>query len=421
MQRRSFLKGVISSTALPVVLVAPNRADAFVVTLAAVSQVASIGASVLGFFGKSSNPTPQLVLENYNLLLGVHEKLDGLEVLIIEVLKKVNAIPALLQEEINAGAERSTNKDILAIVRSHEEALQVFETAKANGNSDAAYPILISSAEQNYTSIQNLRNTLSFYSAYSLMAIAASSVTELSLYVLQGGDPSSYGAIRRFNKTLLERHEDTNIEGSLAHDLAGIQSSYESALQTVRNYVQNFPPENGATILLNDGDHHLQRCTTYGYPERPWGQVVGGQNPFGYLNLNRLFRRHEENLDRAKDRNFDRRSFTNSFVTASQITVGVNTFTAGDQVLPLLNVPERPEVLFSGGAFEGFDCDSSRIIGRPNVNDRQYQEHIGILHQRVEDYNNLAEAFGVMLEYRKQVQHTFAVLDEYLAELGVPE
>ena len=58
MDRRKFLKGTAITLALPATFVAPKQADAFVITLAAVAKVASIGGSVLSFFGKGSNPTP---------------------------------------------------------------------------------------------------------------------------------------------------------------------------------------------------------------------------------------------------------------------------------------------------------------------------------------------------------------------------
>lgn len=423
MKRRFFLKIALASTALPVAALTPQKANAFAITLAAVAKVASIGSSVLGAFSRKSNPTPQLVLQNYNLLLGVHEKLDSLEKLIIEVLQTVNAIPEVLQREIDAGLERAANKEILAIVSGHKEALTVFEDARTNGTAEAAYPILLANAQQSHNDIRRLRNELSFYSAYSLMAIAASAVTELSLYILQGGEAASYGVLRQFNRQLLEKHENSTIEGTLAHDLAGLETRFHSAQQTVKNYLAAFPPEPNADIELVDRTDYLSRCTTYGYPERPWGQYVrGGQQgfPVGYLNLNRIFRRHEEGLDRAKDRRRDNDSLTFSYVAASEVTLNVDTFEAGGQTLLILRVPDRPEVAFSGGEFPGLNCYENAVIGRPNVNDAEYQQHVSQLFRHVASYNSLAEAYGVMLEYRKQVRESFAKLDDFLDELGVP-
>jgi hypothetical protein len=425
MDRRKFLKGAATTLALPVALTAPTQADAFVITLAAVAKVASIGGSVLSFFGKGTNSTPQLVLENYRLLIGVHEKLDELEALIIEVLKSVNAIPVVLQKEIDAGLERATNKRILAIVKSYEESLTVFSAARKSGQGDEAYPVLISNAQQNHNAIQNLRNELSYYSAYSLMAIAASSATELSLYVLQGGNPSSYGILRKFNKELLARHEDHNQIGSLANDIKILKTKYDSSLQTVRNYLGSFPAKGNATTKLVDSGYHLRRCTIYGYPLRPLGGVNevrgGGQNMGwqGYMNLNKIFERHEQNKGRKKYRDGEQKTFTKSFVTASRIQLSVDTFTAGDQNIPILDSPYGPEVLSSGGAFDGFDC-TSKVIGRPNTNDRDYQNHIITLHKKINEYNLVAESYGVLLEYQKQVRSTFEALDVYLGSLGVP-
>ena len=244
MKRRNFLLGtgsVIASASFGVGLI-PSQANAFAITLASVSKMAAIGRDVIKFLGGgSSDPTAALTLENHRLLVAVHERLDDIEKTLIEIVEKIDDLPARLREELDSQQERILTTRVLGLVRAHAEALDEFEVARSGENADAAYERLIAEAVDRKARLTELRGELSYYSDFAAIALIGLAATELSLSILSGADPSEKVALRRFYADQKNRVFDLTRPESLASILTRARVRQSEAENRLSRMLSGFP------------------------------------------------------------------------------------------------------------------------------------------------------------------------------------
>ncbi|WP_371168811.1 hypothetical protein [Aliiroseovarius sp. 2305UL8-7] len=427
MNRRDFLGSASASVlaASTLVLASSTPANAFVITLAAVAKVATIAASALSMFSSSSSSAAGLAYQSYQAILEVHQKLDQLEMLILETLERVSALPAQVRKEIEEGNERRLNRELISIVNAFAEDLKVFESALDGDDEAGAYSLLKDKTLLHQAKLQGLRNELRFYSGFSLIALAGSAITEVAMHVILGGKPEQLGHLRTFYSDLLEFHKKGDQANSLAALIATEGSRYLKEQANVATHLAEFPIKAGSTATLADGNYYLNRCISFGYPARVWGKAGAASSEISpghtALNLNNLFSIHENESKKKKHLDHDRKNFVPTGTMNSRVQIFVDTFEAGEKNLNWLRVPARPEVVFTAGGNDasGSAC-STKVIGRPNVNERKYVEHVKSAHDSAEKHNRLAEAYGVLLQYQTEVSKAYNELDRYFGEIGVP-
>jgi hypothetical protein len=427
MNRREFIGsiGSVATVSTMAMLTTTTSANAFVITLAAVAKVATIAASALSMFSSGSDPTTGLMYQTYLNVLDAHKKLDELEKLIIEILKKVDGLPEQLKLEIEQANERKTNLELIAIVNSFKEDMLVFEASLGDEGEDKAFERLKTKTLLHQTRLQILRNELKFYSGFSLISLAGAAVTEVAMHVVGGGKPEQLVHLRSFYSDLLTRHRDPTMAGSLASVVQNARDRYLSEQNKVTSHLAGFPFVAGKQAVLVDGGFYLDRCTVFGYPSEVWGKAGAAASTRSagrtHLRLNDLYQRHETKGKRKKFLDHDKKYFEPTGTSNSRIQIHVDTFEAAGQALSWLRLPQRPEVIFSAGekTAQNKKC-SLKVIGRPNVIEKGYVAHVKSAHQSAIRHNQLSEAYGVVLQYQAEVEVAFSAMAAYLDQVGVP-